>query len=243
MERSPAVNAFGLRIAVFSDGAVLSEMVAEYRLHRVQGFTTNPTLMAKAGVKDYQTFAREVVAAIPDLPISFEVLADDFRTMAAQAQRLASLGRNVFVKIPVMNTRRRPTLGVIRELSAAGVRLNVTAVMTVEQVCRVADVIAPGVPTIISIFAGRIADTGRDPVPIVREAVARCRYRPDIQVLWASPREVLNVYQAEACGCHIITMTPDLIAKLPLRAKDLDEFSRETVQMFYDDAIRAGFRL
>ena len=218
-------------------------MIAEYRRGRVQGFTTNPTLMAKAGVTDYEGFARKVVAAIPDLPISFEVLADDFPTMGIQARRLASLGRNVFVKIPIMNTRRKSALPLIRDLSRNGVKLNVTAVMTLDQVCGVAEVIARGAETIVSVFAGRIADTGRDPVPLMREAVALCRHRPEIQLLWASPREVLNVYQAEACGCHIITMTPDLISKLPLRGKDLDEFSRETVQMFYDDAIRAGFAL
>jgi transaldolase len=236
-------NAFGLRVGVYADGAVLSEMLAEYERGRVQGFTTNPTLMAKAGVRDYEGFAREVLGAIRDLPISFEVFADDFPTMAAQARRLASWGDNVYVKIPVMNTRRMSSLPLIRGLAREGVKLNVTAIMTLEQVCAVVDALEPGVPAIASIFAGRIADTGRDPVPIVREAAAIAQHRADLQILWASPREVLNVYQAEACGCHVITMTPDLLAKLALRGKNLDEFSRETVQMFYDDATRAGFTL
>ena len=236
-------NAFGLRVGVYADGAVLKEMLAEYERGRVQGFTTNPTLMAKAGVRDYERFAREALGAIRDLPISFEVFADDFPTMRTQAFRLASWGQNVYVKIPVMNTRRMSSLPLIRELTREGVKLNVTAVMALEQVCAVVDALEPGVPAIVSIFAGRIADTGRDPVPIMREAVALARHRPDLQILWASPREVLNVYQAEACGCHVITMTPDLLAKLALRGKDLEEFSRETVQMFYDDATRAGFKL
>ncbi len=237
------LNAFGLRVGVYADGAVLSEMLAEYDRGRVQGFTTNPTLMAKAGVRDYERFARQVLAAIRDLPISFEVFADDFPTMAEQARRLSSWGQNVYVKIPIMNTRRMSSLPLIRDLTREGIKLNVTAVMTLEQVCAVVDAIPAGAPAIISIFAGRVADTGRDPVPIMRESAAVVRRRAELKILWASPREVLNVYQAEACGCHVITVTPDLLAKLALRNKDLDEFSRETVQMFYDDATRAGFTL
>jgi transaldolase len=161
--------------------------------------------------------------------------------MAEQARRIAEWGRNVFVKVPIMNTERASALPLIRHLTREGIKLNVTAVMTLEQVSGVVRAVAPGVPAIISIFAGRVADTGRDPVPHMQEAVALCAERSEIQVLWASPREVLNVYQADACGCDIITVTPDLLAKLTLRMKDLEDYSRETVQMFYDDARRAGF--
>jgi transaldolase len=239
---TPAILArHGLRVAVYSDGAVLDQMVEAYRRGFVQGFTTNPTLMAKAGVSDYTAFGREVVGAIPDLPISFEVFADDFPTMAEQARRISRWGSNVYVKVPIMNTQRASALPLIRHLSREGIKLNVTAVMTLEQVRGIVRAVAPGVPTIVSIFAGRVADTGRDPVPHMREAVALCRDRPELQVLWASPREVLNVYQADECGCDVITVTPDLLAKLELRLKDLEDYSRETVQMFYDDARRAGF--
>jgi transaldolase len=241
--RPTATNALGLRVAVYADGAVLEEMVAAYRSGTVQGFTTNPTLMAKAGIRDYARFASQVIAEIPDLPISFEVFADDFPTMATQARQLARWGQNVFVKIPVMNTRRASALPLIHELSGEGIKLNVTAVMTLEQVCGIYGAVAAGTQTIVSMFAGRIADTGVDPVPVMRDAVAICAGRPEVSVLWASPREVLNVYQAEEVGCHIITVTPDLLAKLKLRDKDLEEYSRETVQMFYDDARRAGFSL
>lgn len=240
---APTRSPYGLRVAVYGDGAVLSDMLAAYHKGLIRGFTTNPTLMAKAGVRNYERFAREILAAIPDLPISFEVFADDLPGMAAQARKLASWGDNVFVKIPIMNTRRVSALPVVRELSAEGIKVNVTAVMTVEQVRGVVEAVAPDTPAIVSIFAGRIADTGRDPVPVMRKAVTLCRRRPQLRVLWASPREVLNIYQAEACGCHIVTLTGDLLGKLALRGKDLEEFSRETVQMFYDDACRAGFTL
>jgi len=232
-----------MRIAVFADGANLSNMMDVYNSGTVQGFTTNPTLMVKAGVRDYEKFAREVLAAIPDLPISFEVIADDILSMGLQARKIASWGPNVFVKIPVMTTVRGPTTSLIRELTSEQIKLNVTALMTVEQVIRVRDAVEPGTRTIISVFAGRIADTGRDPIPIMRDAVRACESRPELMLLWASPREVLNIYQADECGCHIITATPNLIAKLPLQGKSLDEFSRETVQMFYDDACQAGLSL
>lgn len=225
---------------IFADGANLNDMIALYKAGTVRGFTTNPTLMAKAGVHDYETFAREVLAAIPDLPISFEVIADDMPNMARQARKIASWGSNVFVKIPVMTTKRVSTAPLIRGLTAEQIKLNVTALMTVEQVIEVRDAVESGTQTIISVFAGRIADTGRDPIPYIREAVYVCIKRPELMILWASPREVLNIYQADECGCHIITATPDLLAKLPLWGKSLDEFSRDTVQMFLDDAQRAG---
>ncbi len=237
----PALGPLGLRVAVYADGAVLQDMISAYRGGLVSGFTTNPTLMAKAGLTDYAGFGREVVAAIPDLPISFEVFADDFPSMAQQARRIATWGRNVFVKVPIMNTKRESALPLVRQLSSEGIKLNVTAVMGLDQVRGIVAAVSPRVPAIVSIFAGRIADTGRDPVPHMSEAVSLCRARPELQVLWASPREVLNVYQADECGCHIITVTPDLLGKLTLRDKDLDDYSRDTVQMFYDDARQAGF--
>lgn len=237
------VGAHGFRVAVFCDGANIKDMLSAYTSGVAQGFTTNPTLMNKAGIRDYAGFAREALTAIPDLPISFEVFADDFPTMARQARLIASWGQNVFVKVPVMNTKRESAVPLIRELSKEGIKLNVTAIMSLDQTLAVRDAISVGTPAIVSIFAGRIADTGRDPVPMMREAVQICAPHPEIMVLWASPREVLNIYQADECGCHIITATPDLLAKLKLRDKDLIDYSRETVQMFYDDAQKAGFSL
>ncbi|HEX7120560.1 MAG TPA: transaldolase [Longimicrobiales bacterium] len=233
----------GFGIAIYADGASVNEMIAAHRKGLADGFTTNPTLMAKAGVPDYRGFARDALAAIPNLPISFEVISDEFEEMGRQAREIASWGENVFVKVPICNTRGESSVPLIRELSRDGVKVNVTAVLTLDQVRAVADAVAVETPSIVSIFAGRIADTGRDPNPVMREAVAICSVRPALQVLWASPREVMNVYQAEACGCHIIAMTSELLAKLHLRGKDLTEFSRETVQMFYDDACRAGYTL
>ncbi len=228
---------------MFCDGAKVAEMLEEYRHGNVQGFTTNPTLMRQAGVTNYQQFAREALAEIKDLPISFEVFADDFAGMERQARLISSWGPNVFVKIPVTNTRGEFSGTVIRNLVRSGVKLNVTALLSLDQVRQVCEVLAPDVPAIVSIFAGRIADTGRDPVPVMRAAVEIARSMPLAQILWASPREVLNVYQAEECGCHIVTATKALLDKLPLLGKDLTEFSRETVQMFFDDARRAGYTL
>ncbi|HEX7050697.1 MAG TPA: transaldolase [Longimicrobiales bacterium] len=233
----------GLRIAIYADGANVEEMVSAYRRGEVDGFTTNPTLMAKAGIPDYHAFAREVLAAIPNVPISFEVVGDDFAEMDAQAREIAGWGDNIFVKIPVCNTRGESSAPLVRELSRDGIKVNVTAVLTLEQVRSVVDAVADDTPAIVSIFAGRIADTGRDPAPVMRAAVSLCAARPALRVLWASPREVLNVYQAEDCGCHIVALTPELLAKLRLRGKNLTEFSRETVQMFYDDAVRAGYKI
>jgi len=236
-------GAGGRRIAVYGDGATIADMVSAYKNGTADGFTTNPTLMAKAGLTDYRAFAHEVLAAIPDRSISFEVFADDFDEMGRQAREIGSWGENVFVKIPIMNTRSESALPLIRELSHEGLKLNVTALMTLEQVKGTVAAISPETPTIISVFAGRIADTGVDPVPLMRDCVKACKDAPEAMVLWASPREVLNIYQAEQCGCHIITCTPDLIKKLSLRGKDLTEYSRETVQMFFDDGRKAGFRL
>lgn len=239
----PVTNRADLGIDLYADGAQIDEILAAYRSGLADGFTTNPTLMVKAGVRDYREFARAILAEIPDLPVSFEVISDEFEEMGRQAREIASWGANVFVKVPISNTRGESSLPLIRELCADGVQVNATAVMTLEQVAGVIDAVRDDVPAIVSIFAGRIADTGVDPVPIMREAVSMASRRPLLKVLWASPREVLNLYQAAACGCHSIAVTPDLLAKLSLRGKDLTEFSRETVQMFYDDASRAGYRL
>ena len=241
--RSRKRSASGLRIQVFADGADRDTMLRLYREGHVDGFTTNPTLMRKAGVTDYQGFARSLLAEIPDLPISFEVFGDDFAAMEQQARKIASWGHNVVVKIPITNTRGELAVPLVRELAGDGLHINVTAVMTPEQTRAVVEAIPGSARLIVSVFAGRIADTGRDPMPIMREIVDICRDRIGLRVLWASPREVLNVYQADECGCHIITATADLLDKLKLRGRNLTEFSRETVQMFYDDARRAGYRL
>jgi transaldolase len=232
-----------LRIQIFADGADRQTMVDSYRRGAVQGFTTNPTLMRKAGVTDYEQFAKSLLAEVPDVLISFEVCADDFPTMGRQARKIASWGENVFVKIPITDTRGDSSLPLVKDLVADGLKVNVTAVLTLEQCEGVAAAIPADRQAILSIFAGRIADTGRDPVPFMSQAVQICRDLPRLMVLWASPREIRNVYQADECGCDIITVTPDLLSKLSLRNKDLAEFSRETVQMFYDDARKAGYQL
>jgi transaldolase len=231
-------------IKIFADGASLASMLEAARDPRIAGFTTNPTLMRKAGVADYRAFAREVLAQIRDKPISFEVFADDTPGMRRQAREIAAWGDNVYVKVPVTNTRGEPTTDLIRELAAGGVKLNVTAMCTLEQVRAVARALAGGPPAVISVFAGRIADTGRDPIPLMREALEICRAADrQIELLWASPREVLNIAQAVEIGCDIITVTPDLFAKLALFGKDLAVFSLETVQMFHRDAEAAGYKL
>jgi transaldolase len=238
----PAVTA-PLRVTLYLDGADLDAMERASATGVVEGFTTNPTLVAKAGIANYRDFAAEALARVRGAPISFEVLADDLPSIEAQAREIASWGPNVSVKVPVCTTAGQSTLEVVRELTADGLTVNVTAVMTMDQVVGVAECVHPEARAYVSIFAGRIADTGRDPCPFMREAVDICRHKPNLRVLWASPREVLNVYQADQCGVHVIVLTADLIAKLALRNKDLAEFSRETVQMFYDDAIRAGYTL
>jgi transaldolase len=231
------------KIKLFQDGAELRQMTDARARGLVNGFTTNPTLMRKAGVTDYKDFALKAIAAIPDMPISFEVFSDDFDTMEREAREIASWGGDTYVKIPITNTKGESAGPLIKKLSAEGFSLNVTAMLTLDQVSTVADAAAPGSRTIVSVFAGRIADTGVDPVPLMTEAVAILKKRPKAELLWASPREVLNVVQAEECGCHIITATPDIIAKVPLLGKDLNQYSLETVKMFYDDARAVGFKL
>lgn len=232
-----------LRVRIFADGADTRGMLEMSRLPYIAGFTTNPTLMRKAAIADYRAFAREVLAEITDRPISFEVFSDEFREMERQAHEIASWGPNVYVKVPVTNTRREPACALIRTLAAAGVQLNVTAVMTLSQVREIAAALAGGPPAFVSVFAGRIADTGRDPVPLMAAAVELLRPYPNEQMIWASPREVLNLFHADAVGCDVITMTNDLLKKLTLVGKDLSDFSLETVQMFHDDAARAGYSL
>ena len=232
-----------LRIKIFADGADLSSMVALAAQPHITGLTTNPTLMRQAGIVDYKAFAADVLAAIPDKPISFEVFADEPVEMLRQAQLISSWADNVYVKVPVTTTDGASCGPIIRELSADGVKLNVTALMTPAQTESVAADLAAGVPAIISVFAGRIADTGRDPVPLMQECVELLSGRAEVELIWASPRELLNIFQADAIGCDIITVTPDVLKKLELVGKDLDLFSLETVQMFYTDASTAGFQL
>lgn len=233
-----------LRIHLYADGADIKEMVAARQADIVKGFTTNPTLMRKAGITDYETFAKQVLAAIPDRSISFEVFADEFGEMERQALKIAAWGPHVFVKIPITNTKGESSLPLILRLAKAGVQLNITALLTLEQVRGVAAHLDPAVPAIVSVFAGRIADTGVDPEPIMRESKALLAGLPKAQLLWASSREALNIFQAEACGCEIITATPDILKKFTtMRGKDLAELSLDTVKMFDTDATAAGFKL
>jgi transaldolase len=231
-------------IKIFADGASVPSMLASARDPRIQGFTTNPTLMRKTGVTDYRAFAREVLVAITDKPISFEVFADDFSEMRRQALEIASWGKNVYVKIPITNTRSEPSTELIRELSHGGVKVNVTAICTLDQVRGAAAALGGGAPSVVSVFAGRIADTGVDPIPLMREARAACQSAgAGIELLWASPREVLNVVHAIEAGSDIITLTDDLLKKLDLLGRGLDERSLETVEMFHRDAVSAGYVL
>src|SRR5215472_3800427 len=232
-----------LKVAIFADGAEKAGMLEMYAKPYIKGFTTNPTLMRKAGVSDYERFAREILQEIPDRPISFEVFADDFADMARQARKIATWGENVRVKIPITNTRRESAVPLCERLTKEGIPLNVTALFTLEQVQAVVDAVEEGAPTYVSVFAGRIADTGVDPVPLMAEAVSRLAKAPNAELIWASPRELLNIFQADAIGCHIITVTNDVLQKLSLVGKDLAEYSLDTVKMFYNDGKAAGFAL
>jgi len=232
-----------LKVKLFADGADKAGMVEMYRKPFVKGFTTNPTLMRKAGITDYRGFAREILAAIPDRPISFEVFSDEFDEMERQAREIATWGENVYVKIPVSNTRREMAYDLVRALSHEGVKVNVTAMLTLDQVRNVADALKGGAPANVSVFAGRIADTGVDPVPIMAESVRILEDMPNAELIWASPRELLNVFQADSIGCHIITATNDILKKLDLIGKDLADYSLDTVKMFFNDARAAGFSL
>ena len=233
----------GMNIKMFADGADVSGIRAMYAKSWIKGFTTNPTLMRKAGIADYKAFALEVLTVVPDRPVSFEVFADEFEEMERQAMEIATWGSNVNVKIPVSNTKRRFSGPLIRRLSSAGVKLNITAVMTLEQVRDIVDCLIGDAPAIISVFAGRIADTGVDPVPIMKDALKILQSRPKAELLWASPRELLNIVQANDIGCHIITATNDILNKLPLLGKDHSQYSLETVEMFFKDATAAGYTI
>lgn len=232
-----------LRVKVFADGANLDAILDLARNPRIKGFTTNPTLMRKAGVIDYEKFSRELLNIVTDRPVSIEIFADDLSTMVAQARQIASWGANVFVKVPVTTTAGEFTGPILRDLSGEGVKLNVTALTTLAQVERVARDLAPQMPAIVSVFAGRIADTGVDPVPLMRDALGILAHLPKAELLWASPRELFNLVQADAIGCHIITVTQDILAKLGLIGKDLTEMSLDTVKMFHRDAQSAGYTL
>lgn len=232
-----------LKVKIFADGADKAGMVEMYKNPNVKGFTTNPTLMRKAGVTDYEAAAREILSAIPDRSISFEVFADDFAEMERQARRIRTWGKHVSVKIPITNTRRESAIPLVRKLSQDGIALNVTAMFTLEQVQAVVDAVKGGAPCFVSVFAGRIADTGTDPVPIMAESVKRLKAAPNTELIWASPRELLNIFQADEIGCHVITVTNDIIKKLSLVGKDMNEYSLETVKTFYDDGKAAGYKL
>ena len=232
-----------LSVKIFADGADKAGMLEMYSQPYIKGFTTNPTLMRKAGIADYRAFAKEILAVIPDRPISFEVFSDDFGDMERQAMQIADWGPNVYVKIPVMNTSRAPSYDLVQRLARNKVKLNVTALMTLAQVRDVVAALEPEVPSFVSVFAGRIADTGRDPVPLMAAAVELLKPNPAAELIWASPRELLNIFQADAIGCQVITVTNDILKKTALVGFDLDEYSLETVKMFYNDARAAAFRL
>lgn len=232
-----------LRIKIFADGANKAGMLEMAEKPYIAGFTTNPTLMRQAGISDYRAFAQDILRQITDRPISFEVFSDEFAEMERQAREINSWGANVYVKIPVTNTRGEVAYDLMRRLSQDGIKLNITAMMTLQQVREVALALSEGSSAFISVFAGRIADTGRDPVPLMAEALDILRPYPHLELLWASPRELLNLFQADALGCHIITVTNDVLKKLAIVGKDLDTYSLETVKMFYHDARQAGYEL
>ncbi len=232
-----------LKVKIFADGADKAGMLEMYAKPYIRGLTTNPSLMRKAGVADYRAFAKEILAEIRDKPLSLEVFSDDFAEMERQAMEIAGWGDNVYVKIPVTNTRRENSGALIGRLADRKVKLNVTGVMTLIQVRDVLTVLNHEVPSYVSVFAGRIADTGRDPVPLMAAAVKLLKVNPRAELIWASPRELLNIFQADTIGCQVITVTNDLLKKLPLIGHDLDDYSLDTVRMFYDDAVASGFRL
>ncbi len=232
-----------LRIKIFADGADLASMLELHGRPYIKGLTTNPTLMRKAGVRDYRAFARDVLAAIKDKPVSFEVLADDFESMERQAVEIAGWADNVYVKIPVTNTRRESSRALIGRLADRQVKLNITAIATLEQIRTILPALNPATPSFVSVFAGRIADTGVDPLPLMARAAQMLRENPKAELMWASSRELLNIFQADSVGCAVITVTRDILDKLALIGYDLSEYSLDTVKMFRDDAQVAGFSL
>lgn len=232
-----------LRVKIFADGAERQTILNLYANPLIQGFTTNPTLMRKAGITNYEEFARDILEAVPDRPISFEVFADEFNEMEQQARYIATWGENVYVKIPITNSKRESSCALVRALSRDGVKVNVTAVLTLDQIRCVTAALEGGAAAYVSVFAGRIADTGRDPLTVMTPAMSVVSCLPNIEMIWASPRELLNLFQADAIGCHVITVTSDILKKLTLIGKDLDEYSLETVAMFRDDAVKANFTI
>jgi transaldolase len=232
-----------LAVKIFADGADKAGMLEMYAKPYIRGLTTNPTLMRKAGIADYRAFARDILAAIVDKPVCFEVFADDFAEMERQALEIAAWADNVYVKIPITNTRRESSAALVKRLADQRVKLNVTAIMTLAQVRETAAALNPATPSYVSVFAGRIADTGLDPQPLMLEAVKTLEANANAQLVWASTREVLNIFQADAIGCHVITVTRDILSKLALVGYDLTEYSLDTVKMFHDDAQSAGFSL
>jgi transaldolase len=232
-----------LKVKIFADGANRAEMLEMHARPYIKGLTTNPTLMRKAGVADYRAFAREILTQIREKPVSFEVFADEFPDMERQALEIASWGRNVYVKVPVTNTCGAPSYTLVQRLASRGVKLNVTAIMTLLQVRDAVASLNPEVPSYVSVLAGRIADTGVDPVPLMAAAVALLQTNPRAELIWASPREVLNIFQADSVGCHIVTATGDLLRKLALIGRDLQDYSLDTVKMFHGDAAAAGYSL
>lgn len=232
-----------LKVKIFADGADKSGMLEMYEKPLVKGLTTNPTLMKKAGIADYRAFCRDILTFIKNKPLSFEVFSDDFSEMERQALEIASWGDNVYVKIPITNTKQETCYALVKKLVNQKVKLNVTALMTLDQVRNVVAALDPEVPSYVSIFAGRIADTGYDPVPLMAEAVEILKIAPAAELIWASPRELLNIFQADEIGCHVITVTNDIIKKLTLVGYDLNQYSLDTVKMFYADAVAAGYKL
>ena len=232
-----------LKVKIFADGALKNEMLDMHQKTFIKGLTTNPTLMNKAGIKDYRAFCKDILTVIKDKPLSFEVFSDDFTDMERQALEIASWGDNVYVKIPITNTKSEPCYALVKKLADKKVKLNITAIMTLDQVSNVVDALDPDVAAYISIFAGRIADTGRDPIPMMQSALLMMKEKPLSELIWASPRELLNIFQADQIGCHIITVTHDILKKLALVDYDLDKYSLDTVKMFYNDAVVAGYKL
>ena len=233
----------GLNVQIFADGADKVGMIEMYEKSYIKGLTTNPTLMKKVGITDYRAFCKDILETVDDKPLSFEVFSDDFDEMETQAHEIASWGPNVNVKIPVTNTKGEFAGDLIRRLSNSGVAVNVTAIMTLDQVERVVDCLNEDTSAIVSVFAGRIADTGRDPIYIMKQSVNALSRKPLAELIWASPRELLNIFHAESTGCHIITITGDVLNKLNIIGKNLDEYSLDTVKMFYTDASSAGYSI
>ena len=232
-----------LKVKIFADGADRNKMLEMYNKDFIKGLTTNPTLMNKAGIRDYKAFCLDILSDIKNKPISFEVFSDDFEEMERQALEIASWGSNVYVKIPIMNTKKIPCYSTVRKLALEKVKLNITALMTLDQVVQISKVLSPAVPSYVSVFAGRIADTGVDPVPLMKKSLNILQALPFNELIWASPRELLNIFQADEIGCHVITVTQDILKKLDLIDYDLNEYSLDTVKMFFNDAVVAGYKL